>query len=115
MGIPAHLEAVLEQLEARFGLSTNQLAMTLGTTTRTLERWRSGESFPQRESRQRLDHLMDLGERLHETFATTEALSTWLGTNNTYLGGLKPVEVLQAGRVDRVLAAIEALDSGAFL
>ena len=115
MGITTHLEGILEQLETQFGLSSGQLATAVGTTSRTLDRWRTGESFPQREARHRLDHLIALSERLDETFATPESVLAWLRANSTYLGGLKPVEVLQAGRVDRVLAAIEALDSGAFL
>lgn len=115
MGAATYLEGVLDRIEAEFGLSQDQLATTIGTTPRTLERWRLGESFPQRESRQRLDSLVALGARLRETFSSPGAISLWLHTNSTYLGRLRPVDVLRAGRIDRVDAALEALDSGAFV
>ena len=54
-----------------------------------------------------------LAERLREAFG--ENAYEWLHADSRYLGGSKPIEALRAGRVDRVEAALEALDSGFFL
>src|SRR5688572_2600721 len=95
------------------GLSKKELADALETTPRTLERWRSGEPYPRhpvapcRAGRTRplsSGHVRGSG-----------ATRRWLGTPNRYLGGLTPVEAVRVGRVDRVEATVEALDSGVFI
>ena len=109
------LDRVLDLLASELRVTEFQLAGALGVTPRTLERWRAGERYPQHESRKRLDALRTLHERLQTTFLTPEAIDTWTHSDNAYLGGLKPVDALQVGRIDAVDAALEALDSGIFL
>jgi hypothetical protein len=36
-------------------------------------------------------------------------------TNNSYLGGMTPENAAQAGRLDRIEAALAALDAGFFV
>lgn len=105
----------VERLEVDLGLSVGELSAALGTSARTIERWRAGETHPQRDARVRLAALVALDGRLRETFDTPEAVRSWLRAASPYLGGLTPVEVLRAGRPDRVEAALEALDSGVFV
>ena len=50
------------------GLSTKELADALETTPRTLERWRSGETYPRRDTRRRLAALVELDRYLRDTF-----------------------------------------------
>lgn len=111
--MPPH--RAVEQLEAELGLSQSDIAGALATSSRTIGRWRVGETYPQREVRARLTALLDLQHHLLETFSASEATREWLRTANRYLGGLAPVEALRVGRLDRVEAALEALDSGVFL
>ena len=82
---------------------------------RTLEKWLSGEAYPQRAARARLNDLDALHRHLGETFADMADARAWLVDPNRYLSGLTPLEVLRIGRVDRVEAALEVLDSGIFL
>jgi len=56
-----------------------------------------------------------VGVHLEENFGDPGARRAWLRSGNPYLAGLTPVEVLRAGRADRVRAALEALDSGVFV
>jgi transcriptional regulator with XRE-family HTH domain len=102
-------------LEEDMGLSKKALADALGATPRTLERWRSGETYPQRDTRRRIAALVGSDRHLGETLEDREAVRRWLGTPNWYLGGLTPVEAVGIGRVDRGEAALEALDSGVFV
>lgn len=46
-----------------------ELAVALGASRRTLERWRFGESHPQRAARLRLAELLVLARRLEKTFS----------------------------------------------
>lgn len=103
------------QLQRDLRMSQNDLADALNASPRTIERWRTNETFPQRDARQRLADLIALDQRLRDTFDSTEAIQSWLHTSNRYLGGLTPAEVTRVGRLDRVDAALEALDSGIFL
>jgi uncharacterized protein (DUF2384 family) len=105
----------VEELEAGIGVDGGELAVVLGVSARTVERWRTGQTYPQHEARERLADLIALERHLGETFGDTEAARSWLRAGNPYLGGLTPFEVLRAGRPDRVRAALEALDSGVFV
>lgn len=105
----------LETVEGGLGLGGGELAGALGASTRTVERWRTGQTYPQHGARERLAELVALDAHLRETFGDPEARRTWLCSGNPYLGGLTPLEVVRAGRADRAEAALEALDSGVFL
>ncbi len=105
----------VERLMGDLGLSKKELADALDATPRTLERWRTGGTYPQRDTRRRLAELVELDRHLRETFEDREAVRRWLSSPNRYLGGLTPVEAVRVGRVDRVEAALEALDSGVFV
>lgn len=105
----------VEALEGGLGLSMGELAGALGASARTVERWRTGQTYPQHEARERLAELVALEGHLGETFVDPEAARGWLRSASPYLGGLTPFEALLAGRADRVRAALEALDSGVFV
>ena len=105
----------VETVEGGLGLKGGELAGALGASVRTVERWRSGQTYPQHEARERLAELVALENRLGETFGDPEARRAWLRSASPYLGGLTPLEALRAGRPDRVQAALEALDSGVFV
>jgi len=109
---PGH---AVEAVERGLGLSRGELAGALGTSARTVERWRTGQTYPQHEARERLAELVAVEVHLGETFDDREAQRAWLRLDNPYLGGLTPLEVVRAGRTDRVEAALEALDSGVFV
>ena len=102
--------SAIARLESSLALGEPEIALALGISRRSLRRWSSGESHPQRESRAHLARLLALADHLEETFG--ENAGEWLAADSRYLGGMKPIEALQAGRVDRVEAALEALDSG---
>ena len=59
-----------------------------------------------------LEALAALDERLNETVVSWEAARAWLAEPSRYLGDMAPIEAIRAGRADRVMAFIEAIDSG---
>jgi hypothetical protein len=109
------LDRFLHEISTTLRLSDADLAGAVQASPRTVERWRARTTFPQHEARRRLDALDALADQLRESLETSEAITSWLNTDNGYLGGIKPIEALRIGRLDRVEAALEALDSGVFV
>ena len=105
----------LELLHDQLGLTETELSAALDVSPRTLNRWKKAEAYPQHEARNTLDELLELVDVLNDLFDSPESARTWLRTNNSYLGGLTPVEAIRAGRIDRTRAAIDALESGIYL
>ncbi len=109
------LKAEIDGLKHDLGLTTDVLAGAFRVDVRTVERWRTGASFPQHEGRARLNQLLSIRAHILDTFSTREAATTWVHTNNRYLGGMSPENAAQAGRLDRIEAALSALDAGLFV
>ena len=105
----------LDALQEAMGLSEEELAGALGTSHRTVQRWRAGKAYPQQLARQRLAELLRLQQRVRETFEGLDTVRRWFHSPSRYLGGMTPAEAVRVGRLDRVEAALEALDSGVFL
>lgn len=109
------LREVIEGLKRDLGVDTPVLAGAFQVHPRAIDRWTHGESYPQHEARSRLEALDKLRDHLWETFNGADAVHTWMHTDNRYLGGLTPANALLAGRIDRVEAALDVLDSGLFI
>jgi hypothetical protein len=108
---PSSVVALAEQT---LGLSSAELAQALGVTERTVARWSAG-LHPQVETRGRLIDLLGLIRHLRDTFDDDPTCAAWMRAPNRYLGLLAPSDAVRAGRIDRVEAALEALDSGVFV
>ena len=106
------LEPAIRQLREDFGLTSRDLAQALGVDQRTITRWAAGDAFPRHGAKDCLEALAALDERLNETFVSWEAARSWLAAPSRYLGELAPIEAIRAGRTDRVMALVEAIDSG---
>lgn len=106
----------IDQLQRDLGLSPRELASALGISTRTLERWRSGIYIvPHGETRELLQDLMDLHQQLNETIVEGSDTSGWLNTRRAFLGNLTPIEVIRAGRADRVRELLTVIDHGIYV
>jgi uncharacterized protein (DUF2384 family) len=106
---------IIDQVSADLKLTRDELARALGIGSRTLERWRIDERYPQRQTRRRLRELLDLDHHLRDTFTSDAAIVEWVHGPSRYLGGLTPADAIRVGRFDRVEAALEAMDSGVFV
>ena len=58
----------IAELESRLCMKEPDVALALGISQRSLHRWSSGESHPQRASRTNLARLVALSEHLQEAF-----------------------------------------------
>ncbi len=115
MSFTTVLNQQLDHVVTSLGISCDDLALVLGVDRKTVSRWLADETFPQAQSRRRLDELATLVDRLDETFSSRDGSAAWIHAESGYFGGLKPLDALLRGRIDAVHAALEALDSGAFV
>lgn len=111
----AQLGPLIDQLTTELGISKGDLALALDASERTVARWKTGETFPQHESRARLEALLKLSERLRGAFVDDAAVAVWLHAPSGYFGGLAPIDAMLRGRFDAVEAALDALDAGIFV
>jgi len=102
-------------LTSDLGIDNRVLAGAMHADESAVKRWLASAHYPQRDSRSRLDALIALRDHVMDTFDGPEAAKTWMHTDNRYLGWLSPENVLLAGRIDRVEAALIVLDAGMFI
>ena len=57
---------------------------------------------------------LDLAVELLSGYLSESGIPKWLYGANAHLGGRRPIAVLRAGQLSEVVAAIEALKSGAY-
>jgi putative toxin-antitoxin system antitoxin component (TIGR02293 family) len=102
----------LTKLQNDLGLDERGLALALGVDKRTLSRWINGSNYPQTEARKRLQELVALHYALALMWSDMDAARDWLHRPSPFLGQTEPIELVRAGRFDRVEAALEAINSG---
>jgi hypothetical protein len=86
------------------------LARLTGLSERSLATWERGGNLNEAGRR-----AITLAERLLRDLAEVvrkEAIAPWLDTPNEAFGGLKPVEVVERGEIDRLWHMIYFLGSG---
>lgn len=105
----------IEAIKDEMGLTEEELAGALGTSRRTLQRWRAGTSSPPPLARQRLGELLRLQARVRGTFAGPDAVRRWARAKSQYLHWATPAEAIRAGRLDSAVGTLEVIDSGIFL
>jgi len=111
LSVSVQIRGLLQSL----GVDETTFALALGVNGRTVKRWLEDDDVPQKEVRKRLEELERVNDHLYQTFNNATAAQLWVQTDNRYLGGLKPSEALRGRRIDRVEAALVALDYGAFV
>lgn len=104
----------LNVIRDRGGIKAREVAQLLDTTPQTVSRWRTGKVEPQPDRLQRLLTLEWLIGELAEFYEPGEA-RLWLFAPHRLLGGQRPADRIQEGKVDDVLALIAQLRDGAFV
>jgi hypothetical protein len=89
-----------------------RVAGLLGVDRSRITRWLATEE-PDEENRRAIDAIEFALERLTVHYRLPTAFK-WLDGVNPHLRGARPIELLRAGRVAEVIAAIEADETGAF-
>lgn len=98
--------------EARQGLGVTRKVFSrlTGFSERSIASWESGRR-PSPQSRQRLLEMRRLQEALARIM-DRDAIAAWLSSPNPAFDGLKPLEVIERGQIDRIWRMVFLLESG---
>jgi hypothetical protein len=93
--------------------SDAQVAETLGVDRAQVKRWREGRTEPGPGNAERIVAL-DTVVALLSGYLEPSSIPKWMMGYNAHLGDRRPVDLLREGNLSDVIAAIEALRSGAY-
>jgi transcriptional regulator with XRE-family HTH domain len=104
----------LQKTGERLGLGLQDLADIVGVDQSTLYRWRQGTSAPRAIVLTRMEQIGEAFAMLRRLFQGPDLARQWLHESKpASLGGdVTPLEVMRAGRVDRVLMLLHTLAAG---
>lgn len=107
--------AVRERVSALVEDAGNQatVARLLGVDRSRVTRWLTSDQQPDPDNRRTIDALEFVLARLRSRYQAATAFK-WLEGVNAHLGGARPIDLLRAGRVAEVIAALEADELGSF-
>lgn len=111
-GARSFLAVRLESARRAFP-SDAQVADALGVDRAQVKRWRDGRTAPGPENADRLIGL-DTAVELLSGYLEPSSIPKWLMGINAHLGDRRPIDLLRRGNLAAVIAAIEALKSGAY-
>jgi transcriptional regulator with XRE-family HTH domain len=97
-------------VRGRLGLSRKLFSRLAGFSERAIADWESGKPVSEPGLR-RIKELDRFRDRLSEV-VSADAIPAWLDTPNDAFDGLKPLEVIERGEIDRLWNMIFYLESG---
>ncbi|HET9659084.1 MAG TPA: hypothetical protein VFP05_02065 [Thermomicrobiales bacterium] len=107
MDTSVELDSYIDRLLENLGISKAELAQALEVSERSIKRWQAGKSFPQYESRARLEELDALAVRLLASFPDVAAIHAWLRAPNASSDGRSLVDAILSDRFDLVNLALD--------
>lgn len=102
--------AAMPALRARVGLNRPKFARMMSLSERSVAAFEAGKAMTPSVTR-KVAEIRRLVDSLAEV-VRGEAIGPWFDRPNSAFGGLKPLEVIERGEIDRLWAMIHALQSG---
>ena len=103
-------EGPVGRLRKALALSRRQFSRLTGYSERAIVNWESGRT-PDEPALRRIKEIDRLRGRLSQVMKP-EFIPEWLGMPNEAFDGLKPLEVIERGEIDRLWDMIFYLESG---
>ena len=104
----------LKLLRTRAAIRSVDVANMLGTTPETVSRWNHGRAYPRPKKENLLVDLEYIVERLSEFYSDPRSARAWLYSRHKYFRGLRPADLIQEGRIQEVLEAIQAMSNPSY-
>jgi transcriptional regulator with XRE-family HTH domain len=102
--------SLVAALRAKLRLPRKTFSRLTGFSERAIADWEKGKAVSEPGLR-RMREIERLQERLAEV-VERESIPQWLETPNPAFDGLKPLEVIERGEIDRLWTMIFYLESG---
>jgi DNA-binding transcriptional regulator YiaG len=99
------------QLRQKLGVNRQVFSRLSQFSERAIAKWETGEPLSA-PSQQRMVELQRLQQSLSRVMRD-DSVAQWLQTPNTAFAGLKPLEVVERGEIDRLWRMIYLMESGA--
>lgn len=106
--------STFEKFKEAYGWDTADIAAALQVGRRTVQRYSRGDSYPSLRVRGRIANLREISILLDEIFSGEAGATRWLNTTVPMLKGRRPIDLIQRGKLDEVIMALAAYQSGAF-
>jgi DNA-binding transcriptional regulator YiaG len=111
IGSPAtHDRSSVREIRRKLGVTRKVFSRLTGYSERAIASWEGGGK-PDEPGLRRVREIERFQERLAEV-VRPEEIPAWLDTPNGAFGGLKPLEVIERGEIDRLWTMIFYLESG---
>jgi len=105
---------ILDDLRAHGGLQGKDVANIVDVSTATVSRWARGSGTPTLRTQTIIAELRYVVDRLSD-FYTPDETRLWLHSRHPLLNGERAIDLIYNGRTEKVLAAIERLEAGAYI
>jgi DNA-binding transcriptional regulator YiaG len=106
----AHSPVSVRSLREELGLSRKVFSRLCNYSERAIAAWEAGKPLGA-NTRQRMVELRRLQQALAGVMKST-FIGEWLQTPNRAFDGLKPLEVIERGQIDRIWRMLHLLESG---
>lgn len=104
----------LEAIQTKGAMRSADVANVLSVRPETVSRWNQGKAFPHPSTEKQLLELEFIVDQLSDFYEPQEA-RLWMFSRQKALGGEIPADLIQKGRVDEVLKAVNQLRDGVFV
>ncbi|HLQ43443.1 MAG TPA: hypothetical protein VK137_01835 [Planctomycetaceae bacterium] len=98
------------ELRAQLGLNRRLFSRLTGYSERAVADWEAGKELSD-STRQRLTEIQRLQRALARVMKS-EFVGAWLQAPNPAFEGLKPIEIVERGEIDRLWRMIHRLEAG---
>ena len=104
-------ELDVRAVRTAYGMNRPDFGRLLGYSERMIAMWETGERKPDAVAHRRYQELQRLFEELSRIIRPRR-IPEWLNTSNPSFKGLKPVEVIERGRIDGLWQMIHEFKYG---
>ncbi len=101
----------LEAIQEKGALRSADVANVLNVRPETVSRWNNGKALPHASTERQLLELEFIVDKLADIYEPLDA-RLWLFSRQRLLQERTPVELIQQGQIDDVLAAVNQLLGG---
>ena len=104
----------LESIETKGAMCSADIANVLNVRPETVSRWNNGKALPHASTERQLLELEFIVDKLADIYEPHDA-RLWLFSRQRLLQDRTPAELIQQGRIDEILVAVNQLLDGVHL
>ena len=96
-------------------LNSADIATVTGAQPETVSKWNQSKAVPRPDAQRRLLDLDYIVDQLTDLYDQPDEIKLWLFSRQKLLGGQIPIDLIQAGKTEEVIAVIDQLRDSVFV